>query len=97
MDRLHQAHLARRGTKLLQTGHEPDKSDNERRHQVFGETLMLAVAEGGYRFLPALRVELFSVGDLFRIAAAFALEKWLMVSVRISTMSLERSVDLQGA
>lgn len=73
MDRLDHAHLTWRGTKLLEASHEPYESDNEGSHEVLGETFVLAVAEGGHGLLLALRVELVGVGDLFRVAARFAL------------------------
>lgn len=96
MDRLHHAHLARRGAELLEAGHEFNESDDESGHKVLGEAFVLAVAERGHGFLLALRVELVGVGDLFRVAARFALQTWLKISKRPTKM-FRRAVDLQEA
>lgn len=74
MNRLHHTHLTWCGTKLLETSHEPDKSDDECGYQVLGQALVLTVAEGRHGLRPALRVELIGVDDLFRVATSFALD-----------------------
>lgn len=86
MNRLYHAHLTWSGTELLEAGHQPDESDDERCHQVLGEAFVLTVAEGGNGLLLALGIKLVGVGKLFGIAARFTLRIWLKILIHITSM-----------